>query len=323
MLNRKQLDDFIQERGPYFYHATPLAKLPFIAKEGVKPWDETGYSQYKGGYLLPRPGHVYIGSLAFLLASYGGMNDKDLVMIRVDLRLLDPSSLNADEDHIIGGFKDPLFQTLNQDLVQPPVGEALLAPGGPCGDCGHDCLNCSHVPTIEETRGEWAEKNSALLDTPSVSNYSLRRGSIAVRGDIPPAALSINPKQLMVGRTHFLEGEDEKTYFSNIELGLVDDEIIPEILMGNDYYKFLFKRLPKFFLDWEVPVDEATLERARQIRKSASSFKHFSLAFVARGLAIVDSFPNGLRPPKPTLTNSKINMAPISVVVSQEGIEGY
>lgn len=58
------LDNWIQRNGPYLYHSTQSPdQIPSVLEKGLIPWDHPDNpsgSSHGGGWLEPRPGHVYL-----------------------------------------------------------------------------------------------------------------------------------------------------------------------------------------------------------------------------------------------------------------------
>ena len=202
MLTREQIDDYVAERGPYLYHRTRVENLPAMAREGIRPWSDGLSSVYQDSVLEPRRDHTYIGSSAYVCQAklFG-------IMVRIDLRLLDPTAIDADEDQVAYGmrrddealyqFADSLDKFPDAGMQPPPFSEwrCQECRGAGCAKCNQMGLDYSRLPKFEESRGDWAERHKDVIDTPFATQYSLRHGSVAVRGGIPAAAISIDPRQ--------------------------------------------------------------------------------------------------------------------------------
>jgi hypothetical protein len=164
------------------------------------PWelDEIRTSNYQDSRLQPRRGRVYLGSRAYA-RRYDG------IMLRVDLRLLDPAMLGCDEDHV-DVSRRTVPDWLDGKLVDVPRewGSVSDWVDPPCPDCdgsggaNEDCEACEGTgrdedadPREEESLGDWADGHETLIDSPEVVAYSLACGSVAVQGPLPVATLSV------------------------------------------------------------------------------------------------------------------------------------
>jgi len=281
MLTREQIDAYVAERGPYLYHLTRAENLPAIAKDGIRPWSDGLSSGYKDSVLEPRRDHTYIGSSAYVCqAGFKG------IMLRIDLRLLDPATLDVDEDQLAFGLARRSAQPeLDKELAQvedlpkkiPGVGVKVPSPDEwRCKECvGEGCAACHHLgwdysllPKMGMSRGEWAERYTDIIDSPDITYYSLRHGSVSVRGGIPREALSIDPAQafpdhFVIDASHVcinpdghranitINSGEETIDASGIDFGLIRDE---EVTLGVPARSSLFGLL-EVFAGVAVPVE--------------------------------------------------------------------
>jgi hypothetical protein len=238
MLTAAQLKDQIARKGPYLYHRSPADSLPLIARQGLVPWDaeeredvpldwdEGSTSSYADSRIVPRSDRIYVGVPGYV-RRYDG------VTLCIDLRKLEPLALGSDEDHfdsrVWGRLPEWVRQQL-EDVVPPPREWGSWADyvDPDCPDCegaGADdpagCPRCEGTgkdiyadPCDEGTLGDWADQHAELLDAPEFVSYSLEQGSLAVKGSIPAAAVSIDrnllaPKDLESIARAFAERELE------------------------------------------------------------------------------------------------------------------
>jgi hypothetical protein len=172
MLTRAQLDQWIDENGPYLGHEVAGERMiPFVLRDGLMPRALTGQNRNSSNPRLhSRPNHVYLGTGLFLKQNF--MTPTFLV----DLRKLDPARFDVDEDRV--------FEYLN------------LAARGLPGACELDAARPGKHDLV--SGGDWADSWSALCDRPEWVMMALEMGSCAYRGTIPPRALKLNPREYAV-----------------------------------------------------------------------------------------------------------------------------
>ena len=216
MLTREQIEKHVLEKGPYLYHRAPAESLPLILRQGLLPWDaeeredvpldwdEGSTTIYADSRMSPRSDHVYIGTPGYVRRYHG-------IMLRIDLRELDPLRLDSDEDHFdlvrnavpdwvlaqfVGGDLPPREWGSWSDYIDPDCPECE----GVGSDDPADCPCCEGTgkdiyadPRDEDSLGEWADRQAGILDAPEFVAHSLASGSLAVRGQIPAQAVSLDP----------------------------------------------------------------------------------------------------------------------------------
>lgn len=210
MLTRKLLDEHIAKNGPYLYHRAPADALPLIFAQGLLPWDhehrtdvdefgEGSTTSYDSSRMLPRSDRVYLGGPGYV-RSYDG------ITIRVDLRELDPLTIDCDEDHVDFVRRHDVPDWIRSALPEPPrewgSWEEFREPD--CGECaGAGCLECDMTgrdlyadPRDEISLGDWADEHTKQIDAPETVAYSLACGSVAVSGGVPAASLSLDLAKL-------------------------------------------------------------------------------------------------------------------------------
>jgi hypothetical protein len=215
VINRATLDEYIAKQGPYLYHRAPAEALPKIAHQGLLPWDddhredwpddwaESQTTTYADSRMTPRSDHTYLGSSTYVGLRYGG------IWLKVDLRRLDPLLIDSDEDHYDRDKKIDMPKKIAVRLDEVPRewgsveeyaapvceacdGEGVDANGSDCPEClGYEC-NRYASPYDEESLGEWADRQSDILDSPEAVAYSLRQGSISIRGGVPAQAIELD-----------------------------------------------------------------------------------------------------------------------------------
>jgi 2'-5' RNA ligase len=200
------LSEYINRNGPYLYHGTKTPEAQqAIMKEGLYPhdkpkpeqegqfWDglplepgeireypegfEPSRSTWAGQYLEPRAGHVYMGTAArasgYAPATGGGM-------VAIDMRKLDPSKMNADED----SFNEDSFAGNHSSIAYEQAD-----PNHPINKVWED-----NPPPDEEdddeTLGAWADRIGLGNHNVEETHHSLtNHGSIAYHGVVPPEAI--------------------------------------------------------------------------------------------------------------------------------------
>lgn len=188
-LNPADMNAWIAEHGPYLEHWTRKENVPRILREGLKPpeygedydgEDPEANPHSWGGFYQTRPDHVYLGTPGFIKPGFH-KNERDQrvyeVPLRVDLRKLDPTKLKADEDQARRMWSDWI-----SDNPTNPLGGWMEENHPP--DAG------MWGPGLQDL-GNWADEVD--LDEEPWVNDSLREGSIAHEGPIPPEAISLHP----------------------------------------------------------------------------------------------------------------------------------
>lgn len=148
------------QESPYMWHAVATTadcteKVVRILEEGLRPRAATGQPTLWLGLFRSRPTHVYASARPSI--RYG------LPLLAIDLRQLDPDTLEADED--LGKYED-------------------------LGLLTHEAVNILTYADID--LGEWASTEPRLA-TPEMTDASYHRlGTLAIRGEVPPAALILD-----------------------------------------------------------------------------------------------------------------------------------
>ena len=134
----------------------------------------------------PRDGHVYLATSGYLKGVRGwGRQECPVDVYAVDSAALVASRVNADEDHFI--TNDWVTGGANM-IGDRHACQAFHLPFPPTPWMWQwaEYLKLHPLPTY----GEWAEAVD-LGGDPAQTAYSLKRGSIAYRGDVPPSALRL------------------------------------------------------------------------------------------------------------------------------------
>lgn len=141
---------------------------PHCGDDDLRRQPNWSNSKYAGQYFEPRLGHTYLGTKDYSNQYVNRLNGG---LVRVDLRKLDPSHMNADEDHFSPGVG-------NVNEEHPAVQRALgLRPPDP-----HNWMPGAR------TLGSWADQIQLGRD-PNETHYSLEKGSMAYNGRVPPEAI--------------------------------------------------------------------------------------------------------------------------------------
>ena len=158
------LQEWIATNGPYMFHSTsPKAKRK-ILKEGLIPHDQGPGSVYQGA-MTPRANHSYLRHV-----NLGPHN------VAVDLRKIDPNTLNADEDAFMhSGIQEHFNLHPSAIIGQEPNTHVVEDVGnGQTQEYPH--------------AGAWVDYHN--LNDPSHVAHSLNYfGTVAVHGGVPPEAI--------------------------------------------------------------------------------------------------------------------------------------
>lgn len=136
---------------PYLYHITSARHLPSIRQQGLLP-DQAPTIEWPT-IANPRPGHVYLGTLAY--AAKPPYRPEPLAL-RTHIQNLDSNLLNPDEDTIAGEYERGL----------------------------------PHWRPGQESWGEWANRVNAVA--PEMTQHSVESGRAAYNGQIPPEHLEVH-----------------------------------------------------------------------------------------------------------------------------------
>ena len=117
----------------------------------------------------PRAGYVYLSTRRYLTEACWNLWREGDELYAVDTRLLRLARLNPDEDH----FSGERAAACDQFHLHRPAGLELW-----------DMFGARVVPSF----GDWAEQIDLGSD-PAHTAYSLRMGSVAYSGVVPPTAL--------------------------------------------------------------------------------------------------------------------------------------
>jgi len=173
------LGGWIALHGPYLFHVTSDdATRQKILREGLIPWDDgPGSSAWNDEpFLMPRPGHVYLGTENFMRTLAASLGVQSHTLLRVDLRRLDPQRVNPDEDIFLPcGYLGKLN----------PSAFGIEDPTGLVDDPRY---NIGRDERPYASYGEWAEDIDFGRDG-SVTEASLEYGAVSFRGIVAPAAL--------------------------------------------------------------------------------------------------------------------------------------
>ena len=203
------LQRWIEANGPYMVHQTDGDQTrEKIMQEGLIPHDQGPGSQYSGS-LVPRANHVYASrNLASLDPSDKGVRRFDLTYndrgetagqrrtVAIDLRKLDPSRINPDEDAFdpSGNYRSRV--PANFPLEQPADVPAFRRQNDDVPEDGmtwHRQRIHDSNGGVFENGGEWADRNN--ITQPHHTAWSMNTiGNAAIQGGVPPEAL-VRPKE--------------------------------------------------------------------------------------------------------------------------------
>lgn len=166
VLDPGQLHDYIDRKGPFLFHVTREDAVKSILRDGLRPGSERGVST-AAGFFRTRAGRVYLGDLRTLaVVKVAGAR----AYLRVDLRQLDSSCLDPDEDRV----QDSFDRRGNGWVAQPPpTNTATTDP-----------------EFVGQALADWADATEGF-DAPEVSAKSLESGRVAYRGVVPPEAIKV------------------------------------------------------------------------------------------------------------------------------------
>jgi hypothetical protein len=155
---------------PWLYHVvwkSDLRARETIASDGLAP----GRMRHHWHPLFkPRPAHVYLATRRYLERAAWWMRSGSIDdLYAVSTKFLVPGRINPDEDHFSG---DGITACDNLGLHRPPDMDLWRVFGS------------SLVPSY----GTWADQ-VGLGSDPNHVIYSVRQGSLAYNGVVPPKAL--------------------------------------------------------------------------------------------------------------------------------------
>lgn len=155
-------------RHPWLYHVVHRADegtRETVASDGLAP----GPSRHRWHPLFtPRPGHVYLATMGYISSAPWNLWRQGDEMYAVDTSLLVPDRVNPDEDN----FSTHMAGACDRFNLPRPAGMELWK------------MFRSVVPSY----GDWADQVDLGSDPAHIA-HSLRHGSLAYRGVIPPTAL--------------------------------------------------------------------------------------------------------------------------------------
>lgn len=160
------------------------AKLDSILEHGLA----SGGNSHYGSHWASRPGHVYLADAAYAVSA-GHLETLRASRPRVfcvDTAKLEPASVNPDEDHFLPN--NPMDLGTRNQIDGRHVLRYFHKPWPPAQWLREwtDYLRLPSLPSL----GEWAEQSNLGHD-PAETLYSIRKGSLAYRGVIPPDALRL------------------------------------------------------------------------------------------------------------------------------------
>ena len=234
-LSKAAFERAVAKFGPYAYHDTPDKNIDSILAAGILPHDDPRNPGKRtwGDEFIARPGHVYLhtgrcpsspswGSKEFPRRK-GDMPKNDLTSfldhygpcpIRIDLRKLDLSRFDTDEDIAhwsLSKRSDPSV-ALREDCN--------YCEGLGFNRSGTDCKRCngSGIKREWSNLGEWAEDQPRIDQSKNVE-HSMSKGLLAFKGRIPKKAIDLNPDWI-----YYRGGSGIKREWSNLGEWAEDEE---------------------------------------------------------------------------------------------------
>ena len=163
---------FIQSH-PYAYHQTADENVGKILQQGLMPWNQIGKTLYDRTIGEPRPDHIYLR-----------LDMPRICQIKVDLKQLNPSNVDLDEDALDLGLSG---NTPIEGVS--PLPEHLLDTNPNSGGMYYR----QKLMEGQQSLGEYAESQAAIIDQPANVQRSIPAlKTFAYRGSIPPQAVSLN-----------------------------------------------------------------------------------------------------------------------------------
>jgi 2'-5' RNA ligase len=229
------LDNYIERNGPYLHHRTDAANVSSILQNGILPWDHPANPSepQDTGMMTPRPGHTYMRQQdPELMERYEKLNPTRK-HVQIDMRKLDPTLMNPDEDNIAGS---------------PPSQRIWGIP---------------HPDDTDSANwGQWAEDHD--LTHPSQTAWSLDRptsiypGTMAYNGPIPPEAVS------MPGSQRIAYAPDEAQGLDDLSIKAVAHQLHYEWAKGKANPAFMQSYARRLLKMLGYPDDDITAQAAIQ-----------------------------------------------------------
>lgn len=169
-------------RRPELYHLVAYSseeRLTSVMEHGLER-AETRYS----GVWRSRENHVYLADSARIKSLFFESDSKwgDYDLLAINTGMLDRKRINADEDWFATGGNFAYNRIGDKHACQ-----VFRRPFPPCQWTHQwaDYLKLAPLPSL----GEWADQVN--LGTPAETRYSIRKGSVAYNGVVPPDALRL------------------------------------------------------------------------------------------------------------------------------------
>lgn len=224
------------------FHVTTAAAVEPILGAGIRPGSDFGFSS-KQGFFRTRENHVYLGDMLSLpVVEVCG----ERAYLHVDLRRLDPSLLDPDEDQVQASFDRP-----GQGWVGTPP-----PTRSKCDADGDD----------EYALARWADTIDGF-DCTHVTAKSLESGRVSFRGTIPVDAIStvVVPSEaselFRVGAAKALASRELSTLVSP-QLGFYKTEIRRCMTLAGTLISSVVSEIGEspgsLALDWRNPEDACT-----------------------------------------------------------------
>ena len=167
------------QRGLYGYHQNSrgdIADIKNILQNGLIPWNQSNRTPYNRSIGEPRTDHVYI--------RVGNPQEVDTTFcqFKIDLRQLDPSKIDLDED----ALNPSLVRKMNVEGIDQIPEHLKPHPGGMFN-------HLQELQPGQQSLGEYAESQSEIIDQPRVVQEGISNiNTFAYRGIVPPKAISLN-----------------------------------------------------------------------------------------------------------------------------------
>jgi hypothetical protein len=186
-VRQRWLTEWIATHGPWMFHSTE-ADLGSILSEGLKPRDKLSpLTNEEADEYTPRPGHVYVGTLAHHIHDLSddlcsGLEALPNYLLAVDLSKIHPDRINPDED--------AFWSTI---MLNPPVSPQRWCLPDPVKTVKiwRDNATVDYDKRPYKSFGEWADKQKIGSDCDLSRTAIETSQTMAISGSISPKHLRL------------------------------------------------------------------------------------------------------------------------------------